>query len=54
MFVSASIGIATTTEASDKPKDLLRNADLALYEAKEQGKSQYVFFGGSMSSGEQD
>lgn len=47
VFVSASIVIATTTEASDKPKDLLRKADRALYEAKEKGKAQHILFGGA-------
>jgi diguanylate cyclase (GGDEF)-like protein/PAS domain S-box-containing protein len=47
VFVSVSIGIATTTNASDEPKDLLRNADLALYEAKGKGKAQHIHFAGS-------
>jgi diguanylate cyclase (GGDEF)-like protein len=47
VFVSVSVGIATTTDASDKPNDLLRKADRALYEAKQKGKAQHIFFGES-------
>ena len=40
--VSASIGVAT----GDRPhaQDLLRDADIALYEAKDGGKNRYVVF----------
>jgi diguanylate cyclase (GGDEF)-like protein len=42
VFPSVSIGVA----AGDyrRPHDLLRDADLALYEAKSQGKNRYVVF----------
>ncbi|MGA9382396.1 MAG: EAL domain-containing protein [Phormidium sp.] len=44
LFISASIGIAfSSTEISLAP-DLLRNADLAMYEAKHQGKACYQIF----------
>jgi len=41
MYVTASIGIAVGLE---EPEDLLRNADLAMYEAKGQGKGRYEIF----------
>jgi diguanylate cyclase (GGDEF)-like protein len=40
--VSASVGIATGSR--DSADDLLRDADLALYTAKEAGKDQYVLY----------
>ena len=41
MFITASIGIAVGLE---EPDVLLRNADLAMYEAKGQGKGRYEIF----------
>jgi diguanylate cyclase (GGDEF)-like protein len=41
VFVTASIGVAAGTE---EPEELLRNADLAMYEAKGQGKGRYELF----------
>ncbi len=41
---SFSIGLATASNANYNPETLLRNADLAMYQAKRQGKGQYVFF----------
>jgi diguanylate cyclase (GGDEF)-like protein len=41
VFITASIGIAVGLE---QPEDLLRNADLAMYEAKGQGKGRYEIF----------
>ncbi len=48
VFISSSIGIAISDSAQDKPDDLLRNADIAMYIAKEKGKSQYMLFDDSM------
>ncbi|MFK8078583.1 MAG: EAL domain-containing protein [Granulosicoccus sp.] len=42
--VGASIGIAKFPEQAKDPDDLLRLADLALYEAKAQGKGRVVCF----------
>src|SRR6185369_3668666 len=36
VFVSASIGIALNQTASEEPEEILRNADTAMYRAKEQ------------------
>ncbi len=43
MFVSASIGIALSSTATT-PEDLLRNADTAMYHAKNNGKGRFEFF----------
>jgi diguanylate cyclase (GGDEF)-like protein len=45
VFVSTSIGIATSQNSDDRPEDVLRNADIALYRAKELGKQRYELFG---------
>ncbi len=44
MFASASIGIAMTRTGFDLPEDVLRNADIAMYRAKERGKMRYEIF----------
>ncbi len=43
-FVTASIGIAQCPENGQDHQVLLRNADLAMYKAKELGRNQYQFF----------
>ncbi len=48
VFAQASLGIAVT-EGASKP-DLLRDADLAMYAAKRQGKNSYRVFDQSMLS----
>jgi diguanylate cyclase (GGDEF)-like protein/PAS domain S-box-containing protein len=52
VFVRASIGIATATSGAEHgPSDaeeLLRNADVAMYMAKEAGKSRYQVFESAM------
>jgi diguanylate cyclase (GGDEF)-like protein len=47
--VHVSLGIAMGVPGNDNPDELLRRADVALYEAKRRGKSQYCFFDPSMS-----
>ncbi len=39
--VGASIGIALSTNVHGRPEDLIRDADLAMYRAKSQGKGRY-------------
>jgi len=43
-FTSVSIGIAVHGEADDHLQQMLRNADLALYRAKEQGRGRFQVF----------
>ncbi len=40
--VTVSVGVATTLEAGESVDDLMKRADLALYEAKESGRNQVV------------
>jgi diguanylate cyclase (GGDEF)-like protein len=42
--ISTSIGIAMGSSRHKEPEDILREADIALHQAKERGKSQYVIF----------
>ena len=52
VFVHASIGVALGHGPEEETSgDLLRNADLAMYIAKGQGKRRYEFFKPSMHSG---
>jgi diguanylate cyclase (GGDEF)-like protein len=48
LFTSASIGIALSSNGYEKPEDILRDADLSMYSAKEQGKARYEVFDRSM------
>jgi diguanylate cyclase (GGDEF)-like protein len=43
MYVSASIGIVLGSKV-DHPKDLVRNADIAMYHAKALGRARYYVF----------
>ena len=44
VFVTTSIGIVLGTSGRERPTDLLRNADVALYRAKANGKCTYEVF----------
>ena len=44
VFTSASIGIALSSTGYKQAADLLRDADIAMYRAKEQGKARYAIF----------
>ncbi len=46
--VSASIGIAASLEQGDQADDLLRNADVAMYTAKQAGKNRFAVFDPTM------
>ena len=46
--VHVSIGIAVGSPGKDGPDEMLRKADVALYEAKRRGKNQYRIFHPSM------
>jgi diguanylate cyclase (GGDEF)-like protein/PAS domain S-box-containing protein len=43
-FITASIGIAVAETADADPADLLRDADAAMYRAKERGRGRYELF----------
>ena len=48
--VGASIGIVTCFDKSEKPEELLKNADLAMYKAKSEGRGTYRIFDPDMDS----
>jgi diguanylate cyclase (GGDEF)-like protein len=43
-FISASVGISLCPEDGSDPGVLLKNADIAMYRAKEQGRNGYQFY----------
>jgi diguanylate cyclase (GGDEF)-like protein len=47
-FATASIGIALSSSGYDRPDDILRDADIAMYRAKENGKARYELFDSGM------
>lgn len=48
VFTSASIGVAFSTGSYHRPEDLLRDADIAMYRAKELGKARCEIFNTDM------
>lgn len=46
--VTASIGIAQASEKTTSPSDLMVQADLALYRAKDEGRNRYCFHDGRL------
>ncbi len=44
IFTSISIGIALGSEGYERPEQVLRDADIAMYEAKGQGNASYEIF----------
>ena len=50
VFVHGSVGIAITY-GQESADDVLRNADVAMYAAKNQGKARYQVFDGAMHEG---
>lgn len=44
LFITASVGIALGATRYSRPEDLLRDADIAMYRAKERGLAQHVVF----------
>lgn len=52
--LTASIGIALSqAESTEDPMQLVRHADLAMYQAKENGKNQYSWYNPSLNQGVQ-
>ncbi len=48
VFMTLSIGITLNTTSEEQPEDLLRDAGIAMYRAKAQGKSCYELFDAAM------
>jgi diguanylate cyclase (GGDEF)-like protein/PAS domain S-box-containing protein len=48
VVVTVSIGIAVSISGQEHAEDLLRNADVAMYRAKSDGRARYVVFDPSM------
>jgi diguanylate cyclase (GGDEF)-like protein len=49
IYSGASVGISLFPADSDQPDDLLKNADMALYEAKKKSRGTYRFFDADMN-----
>src|SRR6185312_3216546 len=52
--VTVSIGVATSGLGHDRPDDLLRDADLAMYAAKTAGPNRHAVFTSELRSAEND
>jgi len=50
LFISASVGICRGSESAKDVETLLKNADAAMYRAKEGGRNDYRFFSTEMSA----
>jgi diguanylate cyclase (GGDEF)-like protein/PAS domain S-box-containing protein len=50
VFATTSIGIALNRSTEEEPGDLLRNADLAMYRAKDKGKDDFEVFEPGMNA----
>jgi diguanylate cyclase (GGDEF)-like protein len=48
MFVGASVGIAMATSGEERPEELLRDADAAMYHAKDAGRGRVEVFDDAM------
>jgi diguanylate cyclase (GGDEF)-like protein/PAS domain S-box-containing protein len=49
--MTASVGVAISTSPDEDPTRLLRNADAAMYRAKQRGGARYEFFDEAMRAG---
>ncbi len=50
LFIGASVGVSIVTEGNIDPAEGLRQADLALYRAKDAGRGRYAFFDSEMDA----
>jgi len=50
LFITASIGISLFPNDGEEPGTLLKNADIAMYKAKDMGKNNYQFYSVDMSA----
>jgi diguanylate cyclase (GGDEF)-like protein/PAS domain S-box-containing protein len=48
IVVTASIGVALSSNGYERPEDVLRDADIAMYRAKSSGRGTYAIFDSSM------
>lgn len=48
VFISVSLGIVFSEASYEKPEDVLRDADIAMYRAKGQGRGRYEMFDTAM------
>lgn len=48
VFISVSMGIVLSTTHYDRPEDMLRDADIAMYRAKGQGRGRFEIFDAEM------
>ncbi len=48
IFVGASIGIVLSSSNYERPSQILRDADIAMYQAKNKGRGRYEIFNDSM------
>ena len=49
VIATASIGITISSSHYQQPENLLRDADIAMYQAKRQGKAKYVIYNSKMN-----
>lgn len=54
VHISASIGVSIFPDDGDDPDTLLKNADVAMYRAKDAGKNVYQFFAREMGARQQE
>ena len=50
LIVTTSIGITVIPGDSQDPNELMRNADLAMYKAKERGRNNYQFYSNDLNT----
>ena len=50
LFITTSLGIALHPSDGGNPADLIKNADTAMYHAKEQGRNNFQFFADHMNA----
>jgi len=48
--VTASVGVSTYPKDGDDEKSLMKNADIAMYQAKEDGKNHFQFYSAQMNT----
>jgi diguanylate cyclase (GGDEF)-like protein/PAS domain S-box-containing protein len=48
LFLTASLGIVLSQTGYERPEDVLRDADIAMYRAKESGRARYEIFDSEM------